>query len=165
MKILGLDPGLSGALALIDEHGVVLVDDLPAHQIGAGRKTRAELDLASLCGMFAEHAIDHVFIERVAARPGQGVTGMFRFGVAYGAVLGIVTTLRLSHTLVTPQTWQRTAGCGPAPDAARARAGQLYPKVADRLTRKRDSGRADAILIAHHGMKALQANQERRTAA
>ena len=159
MNICGLDPGLTGALAIVSEHGVLFVDDLPVHQIHAGKKTRAELDLGGLRELMTSHAYDHVFIEQVAARPGQGVTSMFRFGLTAGQIIGLVAGLRVPYSLVLPQRGQRIASCGPAPDEARRRAGQLYPDAVQYLTRKRDAGRADAILIARSGLMTLRPAQ------
>jgi crossover junction endodeoxyribonuclease RuvC len=152
---LALDPGLSGALAIVDEERVLFVDDLPVHQIRSGKRLRAELDLGGLRELLITHEYDHVFIEQVSARPGQGVTSMFRFGLTTGQIIGLVAGLRTPYSLVTPQRWQRMAGCGPSPDAARQRAGQLYPDAVPYLTRKRDAGRADAILIARCGLELL----------
>jgi crossover junction endodeoxyribonuclease RuvC len=148
--ILAIDPGISGAFALLGDN--IVVDDLPVHQAQHGRSAvvRAELDLHSLRGLLSGHAIEHGFIERVTARPGQGVTSMFRFGEAAGAVYGLLVGLGLPVTFVTPQRWQRFHQVGAAPDAARQRAMQLYPALAPLLARKRDHHRADALLLAHY---------------
>ena len=159
MNVAGIDPGLTGALAIIDEYRVVFVDDLPVHQIHAGKRTRAELDLGGMRELLTSLTYDHVFIEQVAARPGQGVTSMFRFGLTAGQIVGLVAGLRVPYSLVLPQRWQRMAGCGPAPDEARRRAGQLYPDAVQYLTRKRDAARADAILIARSGLMTLRPAQ------
>jgi len=150
--ILAFDPGLTGAFALMGE-GTLLVDDLPVHQAQHGRsaKTRAELDLHSLREELWYRKIEHVFMERVAARPGQGVTSMFRFGEACGALYGLVIGLGLSVTFVTPQQWQKHHCIGPSPDAARQRAVQLYPGMGTMLNRKKDQHRADALLLACYG--------------
>jgi crossover junction endodeoxyribonuclease RuvC len=150
--VAGVDVGLSGAVALVTETEVLAVFDMPVHSIAAGKKgKRAELDLAGLRGILSRR-IDHVVIEKVSARPGQGVTGMFRFGYAAGAVAGMVAALGLAHTYLIPRTWQRLAGCGAAGDSARQRAAQLFPAVVSELRRKRDGGRADAILLAYAGL-------------
>jgi crossover junction endodeoxyribonuclease RuvC len=153
--VAGLDPGLSGALAIVDDGGVVTVDYLPTHQAQHGKagKQRNELDLHALRLVLTEHRIGHVFLESVSARPGQGVVSMFRFGYAAGSLYGLVIGLALPVTLVRPQTWQKHHGIGPSPDAARQRAVQLYPAVAERLLKKRDSNRADAILVAAYGLQ------------
>jgi crossover junction endodeoxyribonuclease RuvC len=84
--------------------------------------------------------------------PKQGVTGMFRFGVSFGAIQGIVAALGIPFTLVLPRQWQSFHHCGPSPDGARQRAVQLYPATAIDLARKRDANRADALLIAAYGL-------------
>jgi crossover junction endodeoxyribonuclease RuvC len=157
--VYGIDPGLFGALAIVNEDHVVFVDDLPIHQIRAGKKTRAELDVAGLRALLTAHTYDHVFIEQVNARPGQGATSMFRFGLCTGQIIGLVAGLQQPYSLVLPRRWQRMAGCGPGPDEARRRAGQLYPDAVQYLTRRRDSGRADAILIARAGLMLMRMDQ------
>ena len=93
-----------------------------------------------------------MFIENVHARPGQGVTGMFSLGVSLGSVLGVIAALRLPYTLINPGQWKRRAGLtGKPKDASRARALQLHPELAERLSRKKDHGRAEAVLIARFG--------------
>jgi crossover junction endodeoxyribonuclease RuvC len=157
MLILGLDPGLSGAIAILDEQTVHLLVDMPVHKIGVGHKkgTRPELDLHSFCGFLSQHRPDHCIIEKVSARPGQGVTSMFRFGYAAGAVYGAIAALGLPCSFVAPQSWQKFHSVGPSADAARQRATQLYPQLAPQLAKKRDCNRADAVLIACYGLHRL----------
>jgi crossover junction endodeoxyribonuclease RuvC len=150
--ICGIDPGLSGAIAILDQDQVVLVEDLSVHMIKSGRKIRSELDLAGLRMLLVEQTISHIFLEEVAARPGQGVVSMFRFGYAAGATAGLVTALQFPVTFVPPRMWQKAIGVGPLPDEARQRASQLYPEIAGQLVRKKDCNRADAILIARYGL-------------
>jgi crossover junction endodeoxyribonuclease RuvC len=154
MLILGVDPGVTGAYAVVGEDGTVIADDLPVHQAqhGPNAKQRAELDLHTLRLSLIQLNIYHAFIERVAARPGQGTVSTFRFGHAAGALYGLIIGLELPVTLVLPQAWQRFHSIGPSPDAARQRAVELYPALAPRLALKRDSHRADALLIADYGL-------------
>jgi crossover junction endodeoxyribonuclease RuvC len=154
--VLAFDPGVTGAYAILDSL-ITLVDDVPVHtaQHGNSAKIRNELDLHGLRTALASFRIAHVFIERVAARPGQGVTSMFRFGEACGAIYGLMVGLRLPVTFVTPQTWQKHHHVGASPDAARQRAVQLYPAIAPMLARKRDQHRADALLLACYGRHTL----------
>jgi crossover junction endodeoxyribonuclease RuvC len=152
--IAGIDPGLSGGIAILDQQGhILLVEDLPTLLIAHGKTKKPELDLAGLRGLLLAHPLEHVAIEQVAAMPKQGVTGMFRFGFTAGAIGGLVAGLQLPHTLVLPRTWQRACQCQAGPEASRQRALQLFPTVSNRLARKRDAGRAAAILIAFAYMK------------
>lgn len=151
MRVLGCDPGTVGAIAILDGTDVLLLEDLPTHQIGtSGRKTtRPEIDLHQLHAMIAAHApYTHAIIEKVGAMPQQGTVSTFRFGYATGAVTGLLVALGAPLTAVAPKDWQRHHGIGPAPDAARQRACMLFPQVAPALARKRDCHRADALLLA-----------------
>lgn len=156
--VLGFDPGISGAYAVVGSDGGVLVDDLPVFRTRtANGKSRGELDpvaLAHVLGAFAA-TIDHAFIERVSARPGQGVTSMFRFGYAAGVIHGVIAALKIPHTFVTPQSWQRAMRVGPSPDAARQRAVELSPKMAGFFSARTHQHRADAMLIATWGLSHL----------
>lgn len=153
--ILGVDPGITGAFALLGN--TVMVDDLPLHQAqhGCSAKVRPELDLHGFRQLLAGQPVTHVFLERVSARPSQGTVSMFRFAEATGALYGLMVGLGLPVSFATPQEWQRHHRIGAAPDAARQRAVQLYPDLAPLLARKRDQHRADALLIATYG-RAIQ---------
>jgi len=154
--IAGIDPGLSGGIAIIGEQGtVLLVDDLPVHQVIRGKAKKAELDVASLRALLLSHPLNHIVIERVSARPRQGVASMFRFGYVSGAIYGLVIGLQLPVSFILPVQWQKVARCGPSPDEGRRRGAELYPAAAEKLSRKKDSGRADALLIAHVGAQML----------
>jgi crossover junction endodeoxyribonuclease RuvC len=153
--ILAIDPGTLGAFALLGER--VIVDDLPVHEAQHGRagKVRTELDLHTFDHTLSDHHIAHAFIEKVNAMPGQGVTSMFRFGYAAGAVYGLVVAHGIPVTFVTPQQWQRYHQIGSSPDAARQRAVQLYPDLTPLFARKRDQHRADALLIGCYGQRIM----------
>jgi hypothetical protein len=152
--VLGIDPGISGALCLMSREQVLMLDDLPVHNTQHGRsaKVRAELDLHTLRARLTGETIGHCFLEQVDARPGQGVVSMFRFGQSLGALYGLLVGLQLPCSFVRPQRWQRFHGIGASPDAARQRAVQLYPKLAPMLQQKRDQHRADAVLLAAFGL-------------
>jgi crossover junction endodeoxyribonuclease RuvC len=156
--ILGLDPGIHGAVAALDGDEVVLLADLPVHVLAAkGRGDRAELDVHTLHTLIAELGpIDHAYVEKVAARPGNGSVSMFRFGQACGAIYATLAVMGVPITLVLPRAWQSHHGIGPTPDAARQRAVQLYPALALRLARKADGNRADALLLAAYGRHARE---------
>jgi len=153
--VLALDPGLSGGIAILDEQTILLLADMPVHKVSRGKSVRPELDMHGLCTLLARHQVDHAVIEQVSARPGQGVTSMFRFGYAAGALYGAVAALGLPVSFVRPKAWQRFCGIGPHPDEARRRASQLYPAAADRLSRKVDANKAEALLIGRYGQHLL----------
>lgn len=170
MIIVGIDPGITGAVAAISTAGgFPHVYDTPVEQqkkAGGNKKTEylptQMADVLRNCyksfdGPHLRVADVHVFIEQVSAMPGQGVTSMFSFGKGFGLWLGIVAALQMPYTLVTPQRWKRELMAGiKDKDAARGRAQQLFPRIADQLSRKRDIGRADALLIAEYGRITLK---------
>jgi crossover junction endodeoxyribonuclease RuvC len=167
VTVIGIDPGISGALAALDSGGNLVVEDFPTHAVRTSLgRARHELDLVQLARFIQDisAAVDHVFIERVNAMPGQGVTSMFRFGYAAGAVHGVIAALGLPFTFVPPQIWQRAQGVGAGADAARQRASQLFPQYAAELARKKDQHRADATLIARYGLTLLTQDNPARAA-
>lgn len=157
MKILGCDPGLSGALALLDtdQPGKILtVLDMPVVSVKAGTKTKNELNLAVLTFHIAGLAPDHAFVELVHAMPGQGVSSMFRFGEVFGALKGILSALAIPTTLVPPATWTRVMQVK-GDEGSILRVSQLFPGHGGMFARKKDHGRADATLIALYGQRSL----------
>jgi crossover junction endodeoxyribonuclease RuvC len=153
--VLGVDPGLSGALALYDyiTSSVEEVFDMPTIDAGVGSKRVVdESTLAWRIDALAKR-IKHAFVEKVGAMPGQGVTSMFSFGTSYGIVRGVIAANFIPITLVTPQTWKKALGVPAAKDGARARASQLLPASSGLWCRVKDDGRAEASLIALYGAK------------
>ena len=146
---IGVDPGLGGAVAYIyGDH--VEVWDMPVvpRRTGKGREVCAAL----LHNLVNEIPTVHAYVERVSAMPGQGVTSMFSLGRSLGIVEATLACCEFSYVLVTPSVWKRRAGLiGKPKDASRTLAIQMYPQLADQLKRKKDVGRADALLIAHFG--------------
>lgn len=151
MRIVGIDPGLSGALALVIDGRPTKVVDMPIMARGGAPK-RQKLAAPLLVDEIVEMAPDKVWVERVSAMPGQGVASTFSFGESCGTAIGICFALRIPVWYVTPQTWKRHARLiGAEKDASRTLAIERYPHMAPDLSRKRDHGRADAILIAIYG--------------
>lgn len=151
LTYIGIDPGVSGALAVIHPDGEVSLYDMPTALVGKTRK-RSEVVEGQLRFLLALEADPGCvcFIEQVSAMPGQGVSSMFGFGVSYGIVRGVVAGLGIRAELVTPQAWKKHFGLlGADKDAARAVASRLFPNVS--LARKKDVGRADALLLAEYG--------------
>jgi crossover junction endodeoxyribonuclease RuvC len=155
MRIMGIDPGLTGAVAIIGG-GEVVLRDTPIMLVKNGKKMKMEYLPAEMAAILHDNRSleEHVFLEKVSAMPGQGVTSMFGFGKGYGIWIGILAALRIPYTLVTPQAWKKEIMQGMKDkDAARLRALELYPEVVSKLTRKKDIGRADALLIAEYGRR------------
>jgi crossover junction endodeoxyribonuclease RuvC len=151
---IGIDPGLDGALALVLADEAIAVWDMPTVEDGKSRSVNGYL-LADILAEAAEMvgARPSVVIERVSAMPGQGVSSMFNFGRSVGIVEGVVTGAGLPLTRVTPVTWKRRAKLiGKPKDASRAKALELWPEMSGELARKKDCGRADALLIAYYGV-------------
>jgi crossover junction endodeoxyribonuclease RuvC len=159
---LGIDPGQTGALAII-----TVVDgtinkiefyDPPLFQLKSGTKIKNEyneIDMAQNLQKFASSG-DEVscVLEKVSAMPGQGVTSMFNFGMGYGLWRGMLSAFKIPYSLVHPTTWKAKImkDMPKEKEAAFMRALQLYPTVSEQLKRKKDIGRADALLLAHYGM-------------
>ena len=149
---IGIDPGISGAMALLDDNLCWLqISSMPTMTMGKRQVVNAaELakQIKSWDNVFPKLT---VYLERVSAMPGQGVSGMFNFGVSYGIIQGIVGALQIPLVLVSPTIWKKRAGLiGKPKDAARALAKQLYPNAP--LGLKKDIGKADALLIARFGI-------------
>jgi len=143
--LMGIDPGVSGALAVLDGERLVDVYDMPTMQDGKRRQVNA----AAVAKLIRAHSPAAVVVEAVHSMPGQGVASSFAFGQSLGAIHGVVAALGIPLHTVTPQSWKRRAGLiGTAKDQARAKAQQMYPGAP--LARVKDQGRADAILIARY---------------
>lgn len=153
MKIIGIDPGLTGAISLVSREEVV-VFDTPTCKLRMGRKTKTEylpLEMAEVLQSLAKSDC-HVFMEKVHSMPGQGVASTFNFGKGFGIWIGILAALKIPYSLITPQAWKKKLMCGmPDKDASRIRAQQLYPQAANYLNLKKHHGRAESLLIAHYG--------------
>lgn len=162
MRVLGIDPGVSGAIALYDTDTLALdVHDVPVLKVLTGaRKARNELDVASIFQIIQELAPDRAFIEQVGAMPGQGVVSMFRFGDAFGVLRGVVTGAQIPLDYVRPQEWQKLVRMPRGDDAGRLRVNQLFPKSSNLFKRKLDHNRADAALIAYAGSIILKEIQK-----
>jgi crossover junction endodeoxyribonuclease RuvC len=138
---IGIDPGQSGAVALISNAGDILVEDWPGDPVAAADLLR---------GWCTAYNIRHACLERVASRPGQGVSSVFTFGTNFGTWQGILAALAIPYSLPTPQAWQKglIVPSDGADSKARslAVARRLFPTVD--LHRKGDHGKSDALLLA-----------------
>lgn len=152
MLILGIDPGLSGAIAFLDTTSdAVVVMDMPTVEVMRNGKTKREVSPALVADLVAGKGVVQAFVERVSAMPGQGVSSMFSFGRSVGVLEGVLAAYEIPTTLVTPQAWMKSMGVRAGKDGSRERAMQLFPQYADQFARKKDNGRSDAVLIAKYG--------------
>ena len=156
MRILGIDPGVSGALALLVNNQFDDCSDMPTMLRGKTSKKQM-VNAAELAKLVRVMQPDAAVIELVNAMPrtgssqGMGAASAFNFGESAGIVRGVIGALGIEAHYVTPQTWKRRAGLiGGDKEASRARAILLCPNAP--LGRKKDSGRAEAILIARFGV-------------
>ena len=152
--IVGIDPGLSGALAILDHDDVLLLEDLPNVQFSDAR-IKHRLDGVGLTAMLKPYAVDVLLaiVEKVAARPGEAPSGAFSFGYSSGVIAGVLGALQIPITTVQPAVWKKAMGLGSSKDLSRARALELFPAMADKLTLKKHHDRAEALLMAEWGRR------------
>ncbi len=153
--ILGVDPGLGGALALLTAEGVLLdIADMPVLADGAaGRKA---INAPLLAATVRAWGAGLAYVELVGPRPGEGAVGAFGFGRSRGIIEGTLGALAVPLEMVAPAWWKRRVGIPPgkdgAKDAARSEAIRRWPALAEKFARVKDDGRAEAALIAVAGM-------------
>jgi hypothetical protein len=150
--IIGIDPGLVGAWAILTEAGaIVAAGDLPVVGDGARRALSAPL----LAAIISRYRPATAVVERVGAFPGQGVSSTFKFGHAAGLIEGVLGAIAVPVMHVAPAVWKRHHRLGAEKESARLRAIEIWPaKAAELFARKRDHGRAEAALIALWGTRA-----------
>lgn len=154
MRIIGIDPGATGAIVLLDNGQPIEWMAMPVMKIGTATRVNGAELADFLHQSTATWIVDHVYVEQVHAMPGQGVTSMFNFGHSCGTVMGALAALEMPHTLVTPQAWKKAAGLiGQDKDAARSRAIQLWPKWRELDKKGKGQALADAALLALYGDK------------
>ena len=151
MKIIGIDPGLSGAIAILENNRVLKIFDMPV--MSEGKKNKRQLNSAQLVKLLSDYISDKdevsVVVEQVNAMPGQGVTSMFNFGQTFGAIKGICAALELPIFFVRPSKWKKHFELiNSSKDASRTKVIEMYPTLSDELSKKKDVNKSDAILIA-----------------
>lgn len=143
--VIGIDPGMTGALALYDADGFPLqIEDMP---VVNGEVNGWELNAILRRWTHAQAVI----VEQVSAMPRQGVSSTFKFGKGYGMILGAATGLGFKLGMVTPVRWTKHYNVGSDKGLHRQRAMELFPQQAEMFKRVKDDGRADAALIAKWG--------------
>jgi len=165
MIIFGVDPGVSGAICVLKEGRVIEVYETPT--MIDGKKNKRQVNGAEVTNILLKELNNFqwpetssnfkleervkVVVEHVTAMPGQGVTSMFNFGQSLGVIKGICAALRLPIYFVRPTKWKKHFNLIKTnKDASRTKAIEIYPSMSSKLSRKKDTNKADAILIARY---------------
>ena len=153
MLIIGIDPGISGSICFFQDGKIVDVVEMPT--MTEGKKNKKQVNGSQIFNEISEkiEKLDKkeikVVIEQVSAMPGQGVTSMFNFGQSFGILKGICSAMQLPMYFVRPAKWKKYFNLiNSEKDASRTRAIEIFPYFSNQLSRKKDSNKADAILIA-----------------
>jgi len=153
MRIIGIDPGLSGAIAILEDNKIKELFDMPV--MPDGKKNKRQLNSALLVKLIKDNIeiLENTImvVEQVNAMPGQGVTSMFNFGQTFGAIKGICAALGLPIFFVRPAKWKKHFELiNSSKDASRTKAIEMYPSISEQLSKKKDVNKSDAILIARY---------------
>ena len=153
MLIIGIDPGISGSICFFQDGKIVDVVEMPT--MTEGKKNKKQVNGSQIVNEILEKIKEldkreiKVVIEQVSAMPGQGVTSMFNFGQSFGILKGICSAMQLPMYFVRPAKWKKYFNLiNSEKDASRTRAIEIFPYFSGQLSRKKDSNKADAILIA-----------------
>ena len=153
MLIIGIDPGISGSICFFEDGKILEVIEMPV--MIDGKKNKKQVNGAQIYNEFSKRINKkqddevRVVIEQVSAMPGQGVTSMFNFGQSFGILKGICSAMQLPMFFVRPAKWKKYFNLiNSQKDASRTRAIEIFPYFSTQLSKKKDSNKADAILIA-----------------
>ncbi len=155
MLIIGIDPGISGALCFMEHGKIINVIDMPS--MADGKKNKKQVNGSQVFNEISSYIKDKnpndvkVVIEHVSAMPGQGVTSMFNFGQSFGILKGICSAMNLPMYFVRPAKWKKYFSLiNASKDASRTKAIEIFPYFSVNLSKKKDANKADAILIASY---------------
>ena len=153
MLIIGIDPGISGSICFFKDGKILDVVEMPT--MTEGKKNKRQVNGSQIYNEILKkiNKTDkqniRVVIEQVSAMPGQGVTSMFNFGQSFGILKGICSAMQLPMYFVRPAKWKKYFNLiNSEKDASRSRAIEIFPYFSSQLSKKKDSNKADAILIA-----------------
>ncbi len=153
MYIIGIDPGISGAISFYEDGKILDVIDMPS--MAEGKKNKRQVNGAQIYNeikkriKIVQKGKVCVVIEQVSAMPGQGVTSMFNFGQSFGVIKGICAAMQLPMHLVRPAKWKKYFNLlKTEKEASRTKAIEIFPQISHMLSKKKDVNKADAILIA-----------------
>jgi len=155
MLIIGIDPGISGSICFLKDGKILDVVEMPT--MIEGKKNKKQVNGSQVYNEISnrisknENQDIRVIIEQVSAMPGQGVTSMFNFGQSFGILKGICSAMQLPMYFVRPAKWKKYFGLiNSEKDASRTRAIEIFPYFSSQLSKKKDSNKADAMLIANY---------------
>ena len=155
MLIIGIDPGISGSICFFEDGKILDVVEMPT--MTEGKKNKRQVNGSQVYNEISKKIkqVDKkdikVIIEQVSAMPGQGVTSMFNFGQSYGILKGMCSAMQLPMYFVRPAKWKKYFGLiNSEKDASRTKAIEIFPYFSSNLSKKKDSNKADAILIASY---------------
>ena len=153
MMIIGIDPGISGSICFFEDGKIKEVIEMPT--MTEGKKNKKQVNGSQIYNEISSKINKHkdqdvrVVIEHVSAMPGQGVTSMFNFGQSFGILKGICSAMQLPMFFVRPARWKKYFNLiNSEKDASRTKAIEIFPYFSSQLSKKKDSNKADAILIA-----------------
>ena len=154
MLIIGIDPGISGSICFFENGKILDVIEMPT--MIDGKKNKRQVNGSQIFNEISnrinkiEKKNIRVIIEQVSAMPGQGVTSMFNFGQSFGILKGICAAMQLPMYFVRPAKWKKYfALINAQKDASRTKVIEMFPYFSSQLSKKKDSNKADAILIAN----------------
>ncbi len=163
MLIIGIDPGISGAICFFENGEVKEIIEMPT--MADGKKNKKQINgtqiYNEILGRIRNFPKKDIFvvIEQVSAMPGQGVTSMFNFGQSFGVIKGICSAMQLSTYFIRPVKWKKYFGLIKSEkDASRTKAIEIFPYISSNLSKKKDANKADAILIASFFHNTYQKN-------
>mgnify|MGYP001224978555 FL=1 len=155
MLVIGIDPGISGSICFFEDGKILDVVEMPT--MTEGKKNKRQVNGSQVYNEISKRIkkIDkkdiRVIIEQVSAMPGQGVTSMFNFGQSFGILKGICSAMQLSMYFIRPAKWKKYFNLiNSEKDASRTKAIEIFPYYSSYLSKKKDSNKADAILIANY---------------
>ena len=151
MIIIGIDPGVSGAICILTDGKITEIYEMPT--MIDGKKNKKQVNGAEITNIINKELVNekdvNVVIEHVSAMPGQGVTSMFNFGQSFGVLKGICAALKLPVHFIRPVKWKKHFNLiNTEKDASRTKVIEVFPYISSKISKKKDANKADAILIA-----------------
>ena len=164
MLIIGIDPGISGSICFFEDGKIIDIIEMPS--MAEGKKNKKQVNGSQICNEINSRIKKlnkqeiKVVIEQVSAMPGQGVTSMFNFGQSFGVLKGICSAMELPMYFIRPAKWKKYFNLiNSEKDASRTKAIQIFPYISSQLSKKKDSNKADAILLASFFFETYQSSE------